>query len=240
MEAAIQPQRKPLITLNEDEQKVLKVGAFALGALVLGWIGFRLVRGVVVKTTDRKATRKSLDKEEPESAATRLYKAMDGAGTTETAIRDVFRSFKTWAEYREVAKAYEKKYQSILEDDLEGDLDETEFDEIMEIANELKLPKDKLTDKHLAAWNKRLRSAWDLSCWIFSCTDEDAAQTVLKDIRDKQPDPRFALRKLERFYKRQNHIELQDEAESEMSGEDLEKWNSLRRQIQNSRPQMVA
>ena len=135
---------------------------------------------------------------------------------------------------QEVAKAYERKYGTILEDDLEGDLDETELDEIRAIINSLKLPQDRITTQHLKLWTKRLRAAWDTTCWIFSCTDEDAAYSVLEDIL-KTVDPRGAYRMLETHYERTQHITMQEEAESEMDSSEMEKWNRLKNQILSNR-----
>ena len=226
--------QKPLITLTPSEQKVIKVTGFVLGFGLLGLIGYAVVRKTVKKTQDRKETRKSLDDAEPASYATRLHMAMDGMGTTETTIRAVFRELRDWNHYREVAKAYERKYGTILEDDLEGDLDETELDEIRAIINSLKLPQDRITTQHLKLWTKRLRAAWDTTCWIFSCTDEDAAYSVLEDIL-KTVDPRGAYRMLETHYERTQHITMQEEAESEMDSSEMEKWNRLKNQILSNR-----
>lgn len=224
---------QPLISLNEGEQKIVKTAGFAIGSLLLGWLGFRVVRGVIGKIQSNHETRKSLDKNDPAFFATQLYLAMDGPGTYEENIRQVFRELKSWNQYKQVATSYKRKYGTSLAADLESELAPSEYDEISEIVNALKLPKDRITPQHLQAWNRRLRSAWDVTCWGFPCTDEDAALSVLRDIL-KTPDPKRALQDLEQLYQSQNFISLQEEAAGEFSSSELSQWNDLKNQILQS------
>lgn len=65
--------------------------------------------------------------------ATQLFEAIDGWGTTETAIFEVFRSVESKYQLSQIAKYYGQKYSASLKTDLEEDLGEKEMQEISNI-----------------------------------------------------------------------------------------------------------
>lgn len=219
-----------------EQQRRINIAWMVLGGVALAGVGYLVVRKAIRVHKDKKESRKGFDMSEAASFAKRINQAFwndNWFGTNEVKLRKVLTDIPTWEFWLAVSKSYEDQFQSVLADDLEDELDTTEFDEMMEIVNRLKVPKSNLNE-HVRSWNERLRNAWDVSCWLFPCTDEDAAYSVLKDIK-KMPDPFAALSRLEDYYHDENGISLQDEAESEMEGSDLDTWNFHRNKILNSR-----
>ena len=222
-------------TLARQKQMVT-VAALVLGGIVVTGVGALVVRRMVRKHRDKKESRKGMDLSEAASWAKRVRQALvndDWWGTDEVQLRKVLMAIPSWEFYVAVADSYEKQYGRVLANDLEEELQTTEFLEMQQILDRLKIPTEDL-EQHVRSWNERLRNAWDLSCWLFPCTDEDAAYAVLKDIK-KRRDPRAALLRLEKYYRDQNGISLQDEAEDEMGGDDLAEWNRLRNDILSTR-----
>ena len=66
------------------------------------------------------------------SLADRLYNAIDGAGTTESEVYEVFRALKSFEEFCSLKKSYENSYSESMWDALDGDFDmDSEWVEIM-------------------------------------------------------------------------------------------------------------
>jgi hypothetical protein len=66
------------------------------------------------------------------SLADRLYNAIDGAGTTESEVYEVFRALKSFEEFCSLKKSYENSYSESMWNALDGDFDmDSEWVEIM-------------------------------------------------------------------------------------------------------------
>lgn len=212
---------------SETRKKVLTYAGVTAGGLLLLGLLYLIIRKGIIKGRDKNESRKGLDKGAAASYARRLYKAMENdgyPGTDEVKLREVMLEIPDWKTWEEVQRSYEKQYQTVLVDDLDGELQTAEYDEMMEIINQFKLPQDQVTEAHHESWAKRLWNAWSVTCFMgWPCTDEDAAMAVAKEVKAKN-----AWRGLERKYKEMYGSELQDDADSEMDGYWFTQWESYR------------
>lgn len=161
-----------------------------LGIVVLGG-SFLIGRKVVRNARSVSEEKKTYEEGNAATYAKQIKMAFDnnmwfGWGTDEEAIRRTLRAIPSKDEFRKVMRSYQKLYTRSLMKDMQDDLQNSEYNEMLAIiAAKPEKNNQKtagLSAVHYDSWAKRLKAAFEVTNWIFPGTDEDAVKAVFLEI----------------------------------------------------------
>ena len=179
--------KKRMLSLTQEEQKWVK---YFIAFVILGGgsaAGFYfLYRWLKNQQADREASM-GFDTGNPASYAKRIRQSLDFFwGTDEESLRRTLREIPSYSFWEDTVKSYRRQYERNLINDLESDLSNTEFVEMMQIVNSKRQPGEGITQAKLQAWADRLKAAFDYKAAnLFDSVDRDAIKAVLNEVPSK-------------------------------------------------------
>lgn len=167
--------------LSWKQKLLLALGGTAVAGGVV-FLGIRVYR----RKRANKEEKKTFEQGTPATWAKQIKMAFENdgwPGTDTVLLRKVFRAIPTREQVAEVSKSYNKLYSSNLMRDMSGELQSTEYTELLQIIA-TKPSKKGAVDKQarFTGWAKRLKAAFDKSYGPFPGTDEDAIKAVFLEI----------------------------------------------------------
>lgn len=160
------------------------LGAAGVGAII--YFGKKFIDGLV----ESKAHSKSFEDGTPETYAKQIKMAFENDGywgTNTVALRTVMQQIKSKAEMDKIYTAYRKEYHSNLYEDMQKELQSTEYNEMLQIIEgKPATPGQKPNAVQYKAWAKRLKAAFDKEYGFIPGTDEPAIKAVFDEIPSKQ------------------------------------------------------
>lgn len=202
-------QDKEVIVVNSPESSSMSFKEkLILSGLVTGVVGLTILGGIhlVKRASSNTQDKKALVPDSIEDKAKRINQTFAGAGTDVVRLRQIIRSISDKETFYKIAESYKKNYHSPLTRDMQGELYQTEYDEIMAIIAALPQRKGEQVNlsTKVVAWAKRLYAAMSLYYWIFPGTDEEAIQTVFMEIPTQS-----AYKSVQQAYKKEYGSDLE-------------------------------
>lgn len=160
------------------------LGAAGVGTLI--YFGKKWIDGMV----ESKAHSKSFEAGTPETYAKQMKMAFENDGywgTDTEALREVLQQIKSKEEMKKVFDAYKREYHSNLYEDMQDELQSTEYNEMLQIiAGKTEKPGQKPAAVQYKAWATRLKAAFDKEYGFLPGTDEAAIKAVFSEIPTQQ------------------------------------------------------
>ncbi|MBI3502300.1 MAG: hypothetical protein HY063_10950 [Bacteroidetes bacterium] len=178
---------------KEEEEFTLKEKLLYAGGTVVITVGtFFLGRSIIRKIISNSEEKDTLTEDSPATYAKQIKMAFENdgwPGTNTPALRTVLREIPSKKDFRKVAAAYQKLYNSSIYRDMSDELQSTEYNEMLAIVNakpdrigKKGEQQNQLTPYKYEEWAKRLKAAFDKSYGPFPGTDEDAIKAVFQEI----------------------------------------------------------
>jgi hypothetical protein len=181
---------EPIIIEHKDEnklsvkEKILYTLLGVGGVIGLTWWGTRKIK----KGVENKAEAKSFQDGTPETYAKELKMAFENdgwPGTNVKALRTTLTSIKSKAEMKKVFDAYTREYHKNLYKDMSDELQQSEYNEMLQIVNakpDQNGQKIIVGSAQYDGWAKRLKAAFDKTYGFIPGTDEAAIKQVFIEI----------------------------------------------------------
>lgn len=154
--------------------------------LVIG-AGVYFIHRAVKKSKEKKSDSKSFEDGSPQTIAKQIKMAFENDGVPGTdldKLRRIMSALKSKEQFTQVQKEYEKQFHSLLLQDMKGELESSEYDEMLYIKESKpdkaggKIPLDTLYKN----WARRLKAAFEKTYSIFPGTDEKNIKAVFSEI----------------------------------------------------------
>jgi hypothetical protein len=176
---------------NKEEfslkEKILYTGGSILVAIGTFFVGRKIVHSAVSNQEEKK----TFTEDSPATYAKRIKMAFDNdgwPGTDTVSLRTVLRAIPSKHSMTQVASSYQKLYNSNIYRDMSGELQTTEYNEMLSIISAKpdrigkKGEQQILTAKNYEEWAKRLKAAFDKTYGPLPGTDENAIVAVFQEI----------------------------------------------------------
>jgi hypothetical protein len=193
-----------------------KLGYGITASLILG-AGVYFINRAVKKQKEKKSDLQSFNDGSPQTIAKQIKMTFENDGLPGTdliKLRYIISSLKSKEQWNQVLTEYNNQFHSNLLQDMKGELESSEYDEMLFI----KESKPEKTGQKIAKevlyknWAKRLKSAFDKTYSFLPGTDENAVKAVFMEIPTQQDFVNMG-KAYQREYKRSFISDLKSELE---------------------------
>lgn len=210
--------------MNQTQNKKSKNGLsnreiilYSMGSVLLLGGTFLFGRKLVRDTVKKHEEKNSVEDGSIGSYAKAIKMAFDNDGwwgTDEQALRNTLISIPSKQVFGNVLKSYQHLYNRSLMADMQGELDTSEYNEMLSIINGKKDKTNETTinyAKQYETWARRLKSAFDKTYGFLPGTDEEAIRAVFNEIPTQS-----AFIQVASSYQGQFHSNLMNDLKSEL------------------------
>lgn len=167
-----------------------------LAAGAIGLIGY-LGKKEIDRIAANRSNAKSFKDGTPATTAKLIKMAFENdgyPGTNTKELRRILREIKDQKELDKVHAEYKNQNHSDMYDDMKGELQSTEYNEMLQIMHgKPQKAGQPPTDLQYKAWAERLKAAFDKTYGFIPGTDEEAIKAVFNEIPTKQAFVNVAL-----------------------------------------------
>lgn len=168
------------------KEKVIYGSIALVGLSGLIYFTSRFIKKKIANNSDKK----SFAEGTPATTAKQIKMAFDNDGqfgTDTKALRNVLIKIKSKKELEDVRKEYQRQFNSQLYNDMSGELQTSEYQEMLQIMEgKPDKPGAPLSAKQYLAWAKRLKAAFDKMYSFIPGTDEAAIRAVFNEVPTQQ------------------------------------------------------
>jgi hypothetical protein len=218
-------------TKKEQEEFSLKEKLFySLGTIAVLGGGFLIGRKIVLNRIANREENLSLDEGSVATYAKQIKMAFENdgwPGTNTKELRRIMVEIPSKNDTAKVAGSYHRLYNRNMYADMQGELQSTEYNEMLSIVAEKpqkagKRTKPVLLTKKYEEWAKRLKAAFDKTYGPLPGTDEDAIKTVFAEIPTQADFVQVSAR-----YKMLYGTKLDDDLKSESEFGQYSDWMKI-------------
>ncbi|MBN8865856.1 MAG: hypothetical protein J0H92_20955 [Sphingobacteriales bacterium] len=178
---------------NPDEFTLKEKLTYGIVGLLMIGGSFFIGRSLIRKARATAEEKKTYEDGSPATFAKQINMAFEndnwlGWGTDEEALRKTLQAIPSKDAMRKVINSYQKLYARSMMADMQSELTTSEYSEMLAIiAAKPETGSSEVTAQptplQYQSWAKRLKSAFDITYWMFPGTDEDAIKAVFMEMR---------------------------------------------------------